>query len=90
MTRNRAAMIEHLLAAASTAGPAAFSVGTVTNVATGAAADGNALVTVDVYGTEAYATYGDHYTPVVGHVVLLAQTQPRVILCRLIGTPPAS
>lgn len=90
MTRARANLVEDLLATAAAAGPSAFSVGTVTAVDAGAALDGNSLLTVDINGTVAYATYGDHYTPVVGHVVLLAKTQPRAVLIHLIGTPPTS
>lgn len=66
-----------------------FTVGTVTAVSAGAAADGNALVTVSWRGTSTYATYGSHYTPVVGHVVFMARTQPLHIIDRIIGTPPS-
>lgn len=87
MTRARSVLTDYLTALG--ASPSQFAVGEVTAVAPGAAVDGNALVTVSWLGTQTYATYGDHYTPVVGHVVLLARTQPLAILCRLIGTPPS-
>lgn len=80
--------VSTILAAADSGSP--FAVGTVTDVAAGAAADGNALVTVDWQGTDVKVAYAASYTPVVDHVVLLARTQPLVILCRLIGTPPSS
>lgn len=88
MTRARTNLVDFLLAAGDADSP--FLVGTVTVVTAGAAADGNALVTVERLGTSSYATYGPHYTPVVGHVVLLARTQPPAILQRLIGKPPTS
>lgn len=84
----RGDLVDFLLAAGASDSP--FLVGQVTAVAAGAAADGNALVTVAWMGTDFYATYGSHYTPVVGHVVLLARTQPPAILMRLIGKPPTS
>ena len=69
----------------------AWAVGTVTAVTAGAATDGNALVTVTYQGTQVKAAYGAHYTPVVGHVVLMARTGPQLaIVCRLIGTPPTT
>lgn len=69
----------------------AFAVGVVSNVVPGAAADGNALVTVTWRGTQATATYGAHYTPNKNDVVLMARTTQRlVILMRLIGTPPTT
>lgn len=77
---------DYILAAAST--DSAFAVATVATVTPAGATDGNALVTVSWLGTTAYATYGDHYTPEVGHVVLMARTQPLAIICRLVGTPP--
>lgn len=83
-----AQLVDGLLTAASSSGPSPFAVGTVTAVAPGAAADGNALVTVDWHGAATYATYGAHYTPVVGHTVLMARTQPLAILMRIVGTPP--
>lgn len=87
MTRARAVLAGYLTALGDA--PAAFCTGVVSAVDPGAAADGNPLVTVNWMGQDIYATYGDHYTPVVGDVVLMAQTQPRAILIRLIGTPPA-
>jgi len=66
-----------------------WAVGTVTDVAPGAAADSNALVTVTWRGASVQVPYGDHYTPAVGHVVLMARYGPQLaIVCRLIGTPP--
>lgn len=60
---------------------------TVVSVTPGAAKDGNALVTVNYKGRELKASYGAHYTPAVGHAVLVALTQPLSIIQRLIGTP---
>lgn len=79
-------LVSNVLAAADSS--PVFAVGEVTAVDPGASVDGVALVTVDWLGTESYATYGDHYTPVVGHVVLMARTQPMAILLHLVGTPP--
>lgn len=81
-----AELVDMVIAAGAPGSP--FAVCSVTNVEPGAAKDGNPLVTVDYYGTPVYATYGAHYTPAIGHVVFVANAQPRVILCRLIGTPP--
>lgn len=68
-----------------------WAVGTIATVTAGAAADGNALVTVSWQGTAIRAAYGAHYTPTVGHVVLMARVGPQLaIVCRLIGTPPSS
>lgn len=62
--------------------------GVIASVAAGAAADGNALVTVTWRGTNVACPYPSTYTPVVGHVVLLLVSPPRlVIVARLIGTP---
>ena len=88
MTRARSNLADFLAALGGSDAP--FLVGQVVNVAAGAAADGNALVTVDWMGTQVKASYGSHYTPAVGHVVLLARTQPPAILQHLIGTPPTS
>jgi hypothetical protein len=81
-------LVSTILTAADTGSP--FTVGTVAAVSAGGAADGNALVTVTWQGTSIQVAYAASYTPVVGHVVLLARTQPLVILCRVIGTPPSS
>lgn len=67
-------------------------VAVVTNVAAGAAADGNALVTVDWMGDSYQASYLNTYTPVVGHVVRIEWlasngTGQLLILGRIIGTP---
>jgi hypothetical protein len=88
LTRKRSALLDYLTALGDNASP--FLVGQVAAVGLGAAADGNDLVTVDWMGTEVEVSYGAHYSPVVGHVVLMARTQPLAILCRLIGTPPSS
>lgn len=67
-----------------------FAVGTVTAVAAGGAADGNALTSVKWQGATVTGSYLASYTPAVGHVVLMARVGPRlVILGRLIGTPPS-
>ena len=68
-----------------------WAVGTVATVTAGAAADGNPLVTVSWQGKAIRAAYASSYTPVTGHVVLMARVGPQLaIVCRLIGTPPAS
>ncbi len=60
----------------------------VTAVATGAAADGHALVTVDWRGTPVEAAYDASYSPAVGHTVwVLVQRGQIIIGGRLIGTP---
>ena len=62
--------------------------GTVVTVVAGAAADGNALVTVSWRGTSVAVPYPSSYTPVVGHVVLLLVAPPQVVIvARLLGTP---
>lgn len=67
-----------------------MDVGVIATVTAGAAADGNALVTVTWQGSTSACAYPSTYTPVVGHRVLLAIQPPQiVILCRLIGTPTA-
>lgn len=67
-----------------------MDVGVIATVTAGAAADGNALVTVTWNGATTACAYPSTYTPVVGHKVLLAIQPPQiVILCRLIGTPTA-
>lgn len=61
---------------------------TIITVAAGAAADGNALVTVSWRGTDVACPYPSTYTPVVGHRVLLLVATPQlVIIARLVGTP---
>lgn len=69
--------------------PARYGAAQVTAVAAGAAADGNALVSIDWCGTTTEAAYLASYgSPAVGHTVLvLAQGPQLVILGRLIGTP---
>lgn len=63
--------------------------GVIITVAAGAAADGNALVTVRWRGTDIRCAYPSTYTPVVAHVVLLLINPPMIVIaCRLIGTPP--
>ncbi len=67
---------------------AAYAPAQVTAVATGAAADGNALVSVDWRGTVIEVAYLSSYSPAVGHtVLLLVQGSQVVIVGRLIGTP---
>ena len=62
--------------------------GTVVTVAAGAAADGNALVTVSWRGTNVACPYPSTYSPAVGHVVLLLIDPPRVVIAaQLVGTP---
>jgi len=63
----------------------------VTAVTAGAAVDGNALVTVLWRGIEVPAAYAASYLPAPGDVVLLNVQPPSVvILCRVIGRPPAT
>lgn len=76
---------------ASTPSTTPWAVGTIATVTAGAATDGNALVVVDYQGAQVRAAYGAHYTPVVGHRVLMARVGPQLaIICRLIGTPPTT
>lgn len=69
--------------------PGRFQQGVIATVTAGAAADGNARVTVNCDdGVTVAIPYNANYTPTVGHVVLLAvQDSQRVILCRVIGRP---
>jgi hypothetical protein len=71
------------------AAPGRFQQGVVATVTAGAAADGNARVTVNCDdGVTVAMPYNANYTPTVGHVVLLAvQGTQRVVICRVIGTP---
>ncbi len=63
---------------------------TVATVSAGAAADGNALVTVTWRGASQRAAYLSPYTPTVGHVVaVVIQGGALLILGRIIGTPPS-
>lgn len=63
---------------------------TVATVAAGAAADGNALVTVTWRGASQKAAYLSSYAPTVGHVVaVVVQGGALLILGRIIGTPPS-
>lgn len=64
---------------------------TVASVAAGAAADGNALVTVTWRGQNLPAAYLASYAPTAGHVVLVLCQPPAglVVLGRVIGTPPS-
>lgn len=81
-------LVSNVLAAAQGASP--FAVGTVTAVDLAAAADGNALVTVDWRGSSVRAAYCASYTPDVGHVVFMARFGPQLlVLDRIVGTPPA-
>ncbi len=63
----------------------------VATVSAGAAADGNALVTVTWRGQSVQAAYLSSYTPTVGHVVVVIYQPPGglLILGRVIGTPPS-
>lgn len=63
----------------------------VATVTAGAAADGNALVTVTWRGTPVQAAYLASYTPAVAHVVMVLIQPPGglTILGRVIGTPPS-
>jgi hypothetical protein len=63
---------------------------TVTSVVNGAAADSNALVTVNWRGALQQAAYLASYTPAVGHTVIVVyQDGELTILGRTIGTPPS-
>jgi hypothetical protein len=63
----------------------------VATVAAGAAADGNALVTVTWRGQAVKAAYLASYTPTAGHVVAVIYQPPAglMVLGRVIGTPPS-
>jgi len=83
------ALASSLLTAA--ADTSQWAVGTIATVTNGGADDGNPLVAVSWQGKAIRAAYASSYTPVVGHVVLMARVGPQLaIICRLIGTPPAS
>lgn len=61
---------------------------TVVAVTPGAAADGNALVTVRYLGADLKLPYMAHYTPGVGHKVTLGRVGGTwVIFGRVIGFP---
>jgi hypothetical protein len=62
---------------------------TVATVTAGAAADGNAAVTVTWRGQSVKAAYLSSYTPTVGHIVVVLYQPPGglLILGRVIGTP---
>jgi hypothetical protein len=61
----------------------------VATVTAGAATDGNALVTVTYNGATLPAKYLLHYTPVVGHQVMVAKSGGVItILGRPGGFPP--
>lgn len=64
---------------------------TVATVSAGAAADGNALVTLTWRGQSVKAAYLSSYTPVVAHIVAVVYQPPGglLILGRIIGTPPS-
>lgn len=80
------AFVSNVLSAADS--PSAWAVGTIKAVAVGGAVDGNALVTVTWQGADVFVPYGSHYTPVVGHVVLMARFGPQLaVVCRLVGIP---
>lgn len=68
-----------------------WAVGTVQTVTAGAAADGNPLVSVRWQGSNVLAAYLSSYTPVVGHVVVMARVGAGLLIIgRAIGTPPSS
>lgn len=64
---------------------------TVASVSAGAAADGNALVTLTWRGQAVAAPYLSSYTPTAGHTVAVLYLQPGglLIMGRIIGTPPS-
>lgn len=64
--------------------------GVIASVTADAGADGHDLAAVTYRGATQYAAYLDSYTPVVGHVVLLAVTTQGslIIFDRIRGTPP--
>lgn len=66
-----------------------FRFGQVASVTPGAAADGNAAITVTVLGTtQAMAYLAAYATPTVGHTVLvLSVLRYPVVLGRVIGLP---
>jgi len=63
----------------------------IATVTAGAAADGNALVTITWRGTTVQSAYLASYTPTVGHTVAVLYQPPGapLILGRIIGTPPS-
>lgn len=63
----------------------------IATVTAGAAADGNALVTVTWRGVAVPASYLASYTPVVSHTVIVLYQPPGglLIIGRVIGTPPS-
>ena len=65
---------------------------TVASVTAGGAGDGTALVTVTWRGGQYEATYGAHYTPVVGHRVLcvIVDNQLEIVQRTVGATPTAS
>lgn len=87
--RGRARLGEEIRRAAGDAGAGVrLEQATVTAVQTGAAADGNDLVTVAWRGLDVPAPYPAGLALSVGQVVLVAYQDPQLlILSRLIGTP---
>jgi hypothetical protein len=63
----------------------------IASVVAGAAADGNALVTVTWRGQAVQAAYLASYTPTVSHTVIVLYQPPGglLILGRVLGTPPS-
>lgn len=87
MANARTRLADQLAALAGTPG-VRMEPAVILTVAAGAAADGNALVTVTWRGTDIAAPYPSTYTPVVGHTVLLLVAPPQVVIIgRYIGTP---
>lgn len=88
-TSNAVRQIVSEAAAAAPRGATVFQA-QVTNVLSGTAADGNALVQVSWRGSKFTAAYLSTYAPAIGHqvAVVLAGSEP-LILGRVIGTPSA-
>jgi hypothetical protein len=61
----------------------------VVEVVTGAASDGNDLLTVSYSGTEQQCAYLSSYTPTLGDVVAVVISANGNLLCigRIVGTP---
>jgi hypothetical protein len=84
--KGRKKLTEHLLESGEIT--AHFLPAVIQNVQSGAATDGNALVTVTLLGEQFNASYSSAYSPVIGHTVLvLMQGSIPHIMHRMIGTP---
>jgi hypothetical protein len=65
-----------------------WPMGTITAIAPSAASDGNTLVSVNYRGVSIQVPYLAHYTPVVGHAVVLARVGGHwTIVGRPVGHP---